>query len=1165
MNSLNLNNKERNKIITKTTSLALASLLITSMFVGLIPVVVMPAAAANTYLSVSQTTIGTNNVVMVTITDASLTNHPNVVLTFGTTNTTILTNRMLKTSLGSWILPISNITSSQVVANAPSVVNGTWSNAWIMRPSLIDVAATPDAGVTTATLTYQDRSETITFTIGETSASGQVADRAQAPPSGVVQLTFSDATENLDSTAIQTKDYTIAVTINTVTPGTTVTNIHMVETGVNTGMFRGALNMSILATPSTSHGDLLSVVFTEDDTGASLTAINVQVRANDGTIAVSGTLTHNTNVNVTLTDADRNTNTLSVQTLTAADPLFVVKVNATITTVTTVTTIAYVKADLGLTETGINTGVFLGSIAVSNAATASIVSGNNSATLVLGVPVGSTLSVALVYTDPTSITANHYSEGSASLSQVTATITLDQTAYLPNTNGIPVIITLTEPDANDNPLAIELLSSANATNFGLNVNSGALTVGKLNITETSSGVTRTLVISDDNSFIETGVNTGVFELRIDLETETNATLLSGESITIRYYDSFNKVWVTLSANIGGALATIAIDRTTLPLSPATSISVKVTVTDADANSNIAAVNTATVTIRAKNATSQAVNFNGTVSNIALTVTETGQNTGIFTGTFTYNVLSATGAITVIPGTGAKTQYLVNVGSGNVTGSQMIQGKFNVSYVEPLATGGHIDAVGTISPSTATLSVTPSGVNINGTVTFTLTDADLNSNILTAQTVLINIRNATLTQTTGTLLLTETGVNTGIFTATNRAGATGSLTSPSFKAGDLITASYTDTVSATSYYATGFSTVALSGTSQIGSNTAVLTLNAVSYGPYSVVNITVLDLDLILDSVTSPKISLIKTSAEECRTTAISNPVKKSDGSFVWTLTLSPTVAIGTCGSGIRTALVDTITVYFIDAKNAAGTAGVILSKSASIASVTGSVVATPSGVLVGDFLTITVTDLDQNKVSATIESVNVVVSTDTWSIGQNVTLPETTASSGIFEAKVKIVSGIPATTNEVRGTVGDTITVSYKDRSNSTGLVSNVVTTGIVGVSLPPLERVPAGTPATVDASGNAVSTLTTGSVSVIQTPVTNDDSVTHIFTYIVQIKDANGVVVSINWIQGLSLASGSSTTPGISWTPDSAGQYTVEVFVWESLSNAVALSPVSTLTVTVV
>jgi hypothetical protein len=89
--------------------------------------------------------------------------------------------------------------------------------------------------------------------------------------------------------------------------------------------------------------------------------------------------------------------------------------------------------------------------------------------------------------------------------------------------------------------------------------------------------------------------------------------------------------------------------------------------------------------------------------------------------------------------------------------------------------------------------------------------------------------------------------------------------------------------------------------------------------------------------------------------------------------------------------------------------------------------------------------------------------------------------------------------------------------------------------------------------------------VSVLQAEVCNDDATSHTFTYIVQVKDANGVVVSINWIQGNTLAAGSCVTPGISWTPDSAGEYTIEIFVWDSLSNAVALSPVSSLTVTAV
>lgn len=1168
MNSLKIT-KSRNKIITKTTSLALASILITSMFVGLIPVVVMPAAAANTYLTVSSTTIGTGNVVKIEINDASLTNRPTITLSAGT-NSTDLTAEMVKSPVGPWFVYLaSNYSSVATITSPPSsngingVSNVNAAGAAIIREAVLTSdGTTGSVNATTLTVTYVDRGETSTLTFGETAASGQAPDRSQAPPGSAVHITFSDATENLDPTKAETKDYAIAVTINTATPGTTVTNIHMVETGVNTGVFRGTVNMTDLATPTPAHGDLLSVVFTEDDTLASLSSVDIQVRATDGVISTSGTLSYNTGVTVILLDADRNTNTLTKQTITAADPLWVVKANASVTTGLVTT---YLNVDLGLMETGISTGNFTGTINVAIASTASIVSGNNSKAVVLGIPVGSSLSIAFTYTDPTSITANHYSEGSASLVRSLASIAFDQTAYLPNTNGVPAIITLTEPDANDNPLAIELLTVTNATNFGLMVNNSGIRVGNLNISEISSAVTRVLSISDNHSFIETGVNTGVFELRLDLETETNATLISGETIKVTYNDLFNSgLAVTDTATIGGTLATISLDRTTLPLTPNVGVSVKVTVTDADANSNIAAVNTATVAINAINATNQSVRFNGTTTSLLLTVTETGQNTGIFTGSFTYNVLSATGAVTVVNGTGARTWYLVNVGSGNVTGSLMIQGKFNVTYVEPLATGGHVDAVGTISPSTATFSVTPSGVNLNGTVVFTLTDNDLNDNILVKDTVVINIRNATGTQTTGTLTLTETGVNTGIFNGSKRAGAQSPISSPSFKAGDLITATYTDPVTATSYYGTGFTSSSLSGTSLIGSNSATISLNAASYGPYSIVNVTVRDPDMILQGVTVPKLSLVKTSAEECRTTAISNPVKLADGSFVWTIALSPTAVVGTCGGAMRTALVDSITVYFVDAKNAAGTAGVILTATASIRAVTGTVVATPSAVLVGEFLTITVTDVDQNKVSAIIESVNVVVTTDTWTLGQNVTLPETTVNSGIFEAKVKVVSGIPATVNEVRGVTGDTITVSYKDRTNATGLVSNVVVTGIVGVTLPPLERVPAGTPAAVDANG-AAATPAVGTVSVIQTQVCNDDAVTHSFTYIVQVKDANGVVISINWIQGNSLAAGACVTPGISWTPESAGEYTIEVFVWESLSNAVALSPISSLTVTAV
>jgi hypothetical protein len=122
-----------------------------------------------------------------------------------------------------------------------------------------------------------------------------------------------------------------------------------------------------------------------------------------------------------------------------------------------------------------------------------------------------------------------------------------------------------------------------------------------------------------------------------------------------------------------------------------------------------------------------------------------------------------------------------------------------------------------------------------------------------------------------------------------------------------------------------------------------------------------------------------------------------------------------------------------------------------------------------------------------------------------------------------------------------------------------------VGIELPPIERVPASTPSTVDTMGNPVTTPTVGTVTIIQAEVCNNDTMSHTFTFIVQIKDASGAVVAITWIQDFTLAAGACAMPGVSWTPESTGTYTIEVFVWESLANPIALSPVFGQTVTVV
>ncbi|MCH8833574.1 MAG: hypothetical protein IIA81_04715 [Thaumarchaeota archaeon] len=71
-------------------------------------------------------------------------------------------------------------------------------------------------------------------------------------------------------------------------------------------------------------------------------------------------------------------------------------------------------------------------------------------------------------------------------------------------------------------------------------------------------------------------------------------------------------------------------------------------------------------------------------------------------------------------------------------------------------------------------------------------------------------------------------------------------------------------------------------------------------------------------------------------------------------------------------------------------------------------------------------------------------------------------------------------------------------------------------------------------------------------------------FAYIVQIRDENGVVISLSWITG-SLTPGQSFSPALSWTPISAGTYTIQIFVWESVNTPDALSVPLLLSVDVV
>jgi hypothetical protein len=217
--------------------------------------------------------------------------------------------------------------------------------------------------------------------------------------------------------------------------------------------------------------------------------------------------------------------------------------------------------------------------------------------------------------------------------------------------------------------------------------------------------------------------------------------------------------------LGGTTGTLSLSPNPVrPTQP-----VRITVTDADLNQAAGTAETVTVS----------VSTGGETQSVQLT--ETGLNTGVFAG----QIATAYGAA-------AQGTVPLEIVSGN---------QIQATY------GDALNGVGTALAVTSTIAVSP---NVNGTassspavltigapVTVQVIDADLNADPTVAESVTVTVINAS-TGETETLVLVETGPDTGIFQAQSPtaagAGTSGNGTL-SVNGGDRLAVSYTDAIGA----------------------------------------------------------------------------------------------------------------------------------------------------------------------------------------------------------------------------------------------------------------------------------------------------------------------------------------------------------------------------------
>jgi hypothetical protein len=206
--------------------------------------------------------------------------------------------------------------------------------------------------------------------------------------------------------------------------------------------------------------------------------------------------------------------------------------------------------------------------------------------------------------------------------------------------------------------------------------------------------------------------------------------------------------------------------------------------------------------------------------------------------------------------------------------------------------------------------------------------------------------------------------------------------------------------------------------------------------------------------------------------------------------------------------------------------------------------------------TITVTDSNANKFSTSIDKIIVFVWSDSDKKGVEITAYETSVNSGIFKGTVTISEG-QSTQDIIHVSDGDTLSAKYAITTPGSFDTVNhdITTTSFIGMTCPPLERVPASSLRILDGKGNPHHVATVGQQVLITSDITNPTIANQNFTYIVQIQDKNGSTASLAWLSGTMLPNQTSS-PSVSWTPGKAGNYIVNIFVWQSLTNPNALSP---------
>jgi len=242
--------------------------------------------------------------------------------------------------------------------------------------------------------------------------------------------------------------------------------------------------------------------------------------------------------------------------------------------------------------------------------------------------------------------------------------------------------------------------------------------------------------------------------------------------------------------------------------------------------------------------------------------------------------------------------------------------------------------------------------------------------------------------------------------------------------------------------------------------------------------------------------------------------------------------------------------------------GVVLTHSVMISWNIGEIIFAEPIYLVGETAKIRVIDPDMNLNPETVDRIEVEVSSDSDVAGILVDAIETEDDSGLFEALISFTQNSVSSGNRLFAIPGDSIYAKYEDNTlpspHSIQDDLDIQIESKLESEVPPIERISVEDVFLADSFGVPIEPTTNEQIQIVSM-ISNNQNYDQIFVFIIQVKDQDGTVVSLSWIQG-ELTSNQSLELSQSWIPTELGNYTIESFVWNSLKDQIPLSPNSSL-----